>query len=91
MKNMKSSFWDILAWIAFGIVILYLLLKILGIISSPITLDIITLLSGAYYVGRLFQSVESTAEDVKAIKTEVKDIDKRLSAIEIKNGSKRRA
>jgi len=65
---MKRNIWDILGWVAFAIVVLYILLKVLGIIHSPITVDIVALLSGAYFVGRYAKKIDDTFRDVDDIK-----------------------
>lgn len=73
----KKNIWDTLAWIAFGIVILYLLLKILGVIKSPVTLDIIALASGAYYVGRYAKKIDYTFSDIEDIKEDVMELNRK--------------
>ena len=70
----KKSIWDILVWVAFFILILYILLKILGVIKSPVTLDIVALLSGAYFVGRYAKKIDDTFDDIKDIKDDVKEL-----------------
>jgi len=70
----KKSVWDILVWVAFFILILYILLKILGVIKSPITLYIVALLSGAYFVGRYAKKIDDTFDDIKDIKDDVKEL-----------------
>ena len=61
-------------WVAFIIVIIYLLLKILGVIKSPITIDIIALLSGAYFVGRYAKKIDDSFEDIENIKEDVREL-----------------
>lgn len=73
----KKSIWDILVWVAFVIVVIYLLLKILGIIKSPVTVDIIALLSGAYFVGRYAKKIDDTFSDIEDIKDDVRELNKK--------------
>lgn len=61
---MARSIWDILAWVAFGIVVLYFLLKALGILKSPIAIDIVTIVSAAYFVGKFAQKIDEVSNDI---------------------------
>lgn len=70
----KRSVWDILVWIAFGIIVMYLFLKILGVIKSPITIDIIALLSGAYFVGRYAKKIDDAFSDIETMKEDIKEL-----------------
>lgn len=58
------NFWDILAWISFGIVFLYFLLKIFGVLKSPIIADTIALISAAYFVGKYAQKIDHNAQKI---------------------------
>lgn len=70
--------WDILAWIAFGIVILYFILKALHILESPEVVDIITILSAGYFVGRYAMNVNT---DIRGVKTNISIIEKDVSTL----------
>lgn len=61
----KLSFWDWLAYIALGILIAYFLLKIFGIIHSPIEFDVVALISGAYLIGRYTMKIDLISNEVK--------------------------
>ncbi|MBI4439990.1 hypothetical protein HY638_03380 [Candidatus Woesearchaeota archaeon] len=65
---MTNKFWDILAWIAFFIVVLYFFLKIVGVLNSPIGADVLALLSAAYFIGRYAQKIDTSLQDVEEIK-----------------------
>lgn len=71
---MKNKTGNVLVWVAFGIVVLYLLLKILNVIHSPVTIDIIALLSGAYFVGRYAKRIDDSFSDVENIKCGVVEL-----------------
>lgn len=57
---MKKGYniYDIAAWVAFAIVVVYFFLKIIGVLKSPVTVDIVALLSAAYFVGRHAQKMD---------------------------------
>lgn len=73
----KNKIWDILAWLAFGILIIYILLKILKILHSPITIDIVALLSGAYFIGRYAKKLDNVSSDIEKVKHDIKDLDRK--------------
>lgn len=52
-----DKFWDMAAWIGFGVVIMYLLLKAFGVLQSPLTAAISAIIGGALYARRYMQNV----------------------------------
>lgn len=85
-----NKIWDMLAWVAFAIIILYFFLKIIGILNSPITADLIALISGAYFVGKFAKKMEDNFRDVGRMKNYLRTLDKDVSGVcdditEIKN------
>lgn len=85
------SIWDILAWVAFAIVFLYFFFKIIGVLHSPLTIDLVALISAGYFVGRYASRIDmnasnlrrsikylkEVAEDVRHIKEDVHELDKK--------------
>jgi hypothetical protein len=72
----KHNLLDVLAWIAFFVVVLYLILRITGQIHSPLTIDLIALISGAYFVGRYAQKFDLVIADVEIIKADIQRLNK---------------
>lgn len=72
--------WDLLAWIAFAVVILYIFLKIIGVLNSPITADLLALLSGAYFVGKFAKRMEDNFKDVGRMKNYLRKLDNDVSS-----------
>jgi len=71
-KNKRWVVLDKLGWIAFSIVVLYFLLKILGVIHSPLTLDVTALISGAFFVGKYAMKIDYLSKDVSNLKKEMR-------------------
>ena len=69
---MKLSFWDWLAYIALGFLIAYFLLKVLGIIHSPIELDLVAISSASYILGRYAMKIDFISKEVTNIKRNCK-------------------
>ena len=70
-----SKFWDVLAWIGFGNVVLYLILKSAGILNSPFSIDLIAIVSGSLYIGRHVQKIDYMEKKLDSV-------DKRLIIVE---------
>lgn len=72
-----ERFWDILAWIGFGITVMYFFLKAFGVLNSPLSADVITIIGASIFFGRHIQKVEHISKDVNKI-------DNRLCVVEDK-------
>jgi len=63
-----SSFWDILAWLALFSIIIWVTLKVFGIINTPLWLQYAPIYSACYIAGWQIHKLENVAEDVKELK-----------------------
>ena len=88
-KSKYNTTLDVLAWIAFFIVLLYFFFRILGLLHSPITVDLIALMSGAFFVGRYAQKIDLCFRDVEDIKQDLRVLD-RGCPVFTKQGTKAR-
>jgi len=77
-----NKFWDTLAWIGFGITIMYLIFKAFGIIHSPISIDIVTIIGASIFIGRHIQKVEHISKEVNIVKKDVKFLTKMVDNVE---------
>jgi len=73
----QYQFWDILAWVAFGIVVVYFVLKIVGVLHSPPIADLIAVASAAYFIGRYAKRIDDGFDDVERIKDDVRELDEK--------------
>ena len=68
MKKRDLSFWDVLAWIVlFGIVV-WLILKTLGIINTPLWIEYAPIYGAVYLAGWQIHKLETVSSDVKELK-----------------------
>ena len=74
----KKSFWDILAWIAYGIFFAYLLLKALHILNSLPVIDIMALSSAAFFIGRYVQKVDTCIQRLDSVENRLISVESRL-------------
>lgn len=63
-----SNFWDTLAWIAFAYAVIYALLKVTGVLNSPIPIDVAAIASVAYFVGKHVNRVDFMAKEIETLK-----------------------
>ena len=70
MPKRKTSFWDILAWIAFIVFLVYLLLMVTGVLKSPLIADVIGIGSLGYFAGRQIQKLDRLVDDFEDVKDE---------------------
>ena len=84
MPKKRFNIWDLLTYVAFGIVVLYSFLKVLGYIKSPITLDIAFLSSAFFILGRYAMRIDYIAKATSNLNKKVSILDKRVSNLEQK-------
>ena len=63
-----TNIWDILAWLALFSIVVWVTLKVIGIINTPPWLEYAPVYSAAYVAGWLMHQVKSTGDDVKELK-----------------------
>ena len=76
MEMSKLSFWDYLLWIGAITILVWALLKMVGIIQTPAWINAIPIAAGAlfllgaaYNIGKIMNEIEQTGNDVKEMKT----------------------
>lgn len=76
---MKKSFWDTLAWIAFAYLVVYALLKVAGVLHSPLPVDIGAVASVAYFIGKYAQKIDFSTKEMDFVKNDLKVVKSELS------------
>lgn len=64
----RLSIWDILAWIVLFLILVWLILKTLGIINTPLWLEYAPLYGAVYIAGWQIHKLGAVAEDVNELK-----------------------
>jgi hypothetical protein len=64
MKNSKYNFWDVLAWIVLAGIVLWLILKVTGVINTPLLLEYAPYFGVAYILGWNVHKLESISKIV---------------------------
>ncbi len=72
--NNKITFWDVLIWVGTILILGWALLKSLGIIHSPVWVEMIpyfgfgiSIVGGAYKLGKIMNSIEDTQKKVSKL------------------------
>ena len=62
------SIWDILAWVALASIVIWVTLKILEVINTPLWLEYAPVYSAIYIAGWQISKLSTVAEEVKSLK-----------------------
>ncbi|MBS3089114.1 hypothetical protein J4402_05085 [Candidatus Pacearchaeota archaeon] len=77
------SFWDYLAWIVLIGIAVWLILKISGIINTPLWLEYAPVWGAIYLAGWAMKKLDTATDDIKDVKRNVKNIEQDISKIKI--------
>jgi hypothetical protein len=66
----KRNFWDWLAWIALGFILVWLILKTLGIINTPLWLTYAPLYAATYVAGWQVNKLNNLSLEFKGFRKE---------------------
>ena len=55
----KTNIWDILSWVALGYILIWLILKVLGVINTPPIIEWSPAFAAVYFVGRTMQKIDN--------------------------------
>ena len=83
MNKRGLGFWDILAWIALIIVIIWVILKITGIINTPLWLEYIPIYSAVYIAGWQIHKLSVVSNDIKDLKNFRNETIKKIHEIKL--------
>ena len=64
----KINIWDILAWVALASIVIWGVLKVAGVINTPLLLEYYPLFAVSYVFGWQINKLNSVAEDVRGLK-----------------------
>lgn len=72
---MKRNIWDILAWIDLALITLWLILKTIGVINTPLWLQYAPVYGAIYLAGRAMSLLDRTTKDVADLKKDLKRVE----------------
>jgi len=65
----RLDFWDVLAWIVLGLILLWLVLKITGVLNTPELLEYAPLFGVVYLAGWAMHKLDTAVDDIKDLKS----------------------
>lgn len=65
----RFSIWDIIAWICLIFIVIWLILKVTGVINTPVLVEYAPYFTGVYIAGWAMHNLKSIGEDVKELKS----------------------
>jgi len=69
----KRNFWDVLAWVVLFLIVLWLILKVMGIIQTPILIEYAPYFGAAYLAGWTMNRFETLCRDFSKFKVATVD------------------
>jgi uncharacterized membrane protein YhdT len=75
----KRTFWDTLSWIVLGLIALWLILKTVGVINTPLWLELAPLYGFLFVAGKAMRTLETVSDDVSFLKKDVRRVEKELT------------
>ena len=82
MQKKRRSFWDILAWVALASIVVWLILKVLGIINTPLLLEFAPYFAAVYVAGWQVHKLHTVSEDVRDLKKFKNETIRKINHIE---------
>ncbi len=78
MRKIKTPLKEILSWIAFFIFLIYLFLRLAGILNSPIIADLLGVGSIGYFIGIQVQKLNNQIQKLNGLVSDVSEIKQEL-------------
>ena len=72
------SFWDILAWVALFLIVVWLVLKTFGIISTPAYLEYAPIYGAVYIAGWAMSTLVRATQDINGLKRNLSFLNKKV-------------
>ncbi|MFH1585357.1 MAG: hypothetical protein ABIB79_01150 [archaeon] len=68
MNLKRMSFWDILAWIMLFMILIWVILKMLGYINTPVLVEYAPVFAAVYIAGWSMNKLNTAVDDIKELK-----------------------
>ena len=82
MGKKRINIWDLIAWLVLAGIVLWLVLKVMGVINTPILIEYAPYFGAVYIAGWAMNRLNTATEDIRDIKKELRSFEKRTSRIE---------
>ena len=79
----KRSIWDILAWVALVSIVVWTILKITGVINTPLLIQYYPILAASYAFGWQMNKLNSIGKEVEGLKKFREETVKEINGIKL--------
>ncbi|VVB83827.1 Uncharacterised protein [uncultured archaeon] len=84
MLKKRFSIWDILAWVILIGIALWVLLKVLGIINTPLLIEYAPIFGAVYLAGWAMHKLDTAVDEIKDLKHFAKETAEQINNIKVK-------
>jgi len=77
--NKRGGFWDFLAWIVLGLILLWLVLKTTGVINTPDLITYAPYFGAVYLAGWAMKKLDTAVDEIKDLKKFKEDTIKEIN------------
>lgn len=78
----KKTLGDYLAWIVLALIVLWLILKVTGVINTPLLVEYSPLFGAVYLAGYMVHKLRRATEDIRELKEGVKSLETTVITID---------
>ena len=64
----RVNVWDIIAWIVLGLILLWIILKVAGVINTPALLEFAPYFGAIYLAGWAMHKLDRAVDDINELK-----------------------
>ncbi len=80
----RPTIWDIIAWVVLAGIFIWVLLKVLGIIQTPLLLEYAPIFGAVYLAGWAMHKLDTASDDIRDLKNFAKQTANEVKGIKTK-------
>ncbi len=81
MKNRHPTVWDIIAWVILAGIFIWLILKVSGLINTPVLIEYAPIFGAVYLAGWAMHKLDTASDDIKDLKKFARDTSSEVNKI----------
>jgi hypothetical protein len=81
MSKRGPTIWDIIAWIVLAGILIWLILKVAGIINTPLLIEYAPIFGAVYLAGWAMHKLDTSVDEIKDLKHFAKDTAEQINNI----------
>ena len=77
-----KTIWDYIAWVVLFLIFVWLILKIMGVINTPLWLEYSPLFGAVYIAGWAMSKLDRATEDIKELRFDMNSVKKDITRVD---------